>query len=175
LDLDAEFQSRLPNNMVVIEGQNSMEMTFGRREDGPTGGQVIAIPSEAQRSRLVAQLTLQNLLVLGVGNWESEEELQPAPTATPGGRTQGEESGPQRPNVVTLALSAQDALVLKYVQEAGASMTLVLRRSGDEGQVETQAVTLQYLLERFRIEAPPKLPLGVDTGPSPVQAQQAEN
>ncbi len=163
VDLDPDFQSRLPNNMIVTRPDGGTEtMPFGRQENGP-GGQVLAVPSEGQRSRLVTQLTLQNLLVLGVGNWP-DEEAEPVPTPTPGGRPPNEVPAvPGLPNVITLALSQQDALVLKYAQEAGASITLVLRRNGDEGQVTTTSVTLQYLIDRFGIEIPPKLPFGVET------------
>ncbi|MER3514924.1 MAG: hypothetical protein C4310_11530 [Chloroflexota bacterium] len=73
-------------------------------------------------------------------------------------------TAPGLPNVITLALSQQDALVLKYAQEASASITLVLRRNGDEGQVSTTSVTLQYLMDRFGIEVPPKLPFGMESG-----------
>lgn len=162
-DLDPDFQSKLPNKMIVTNPDGSTtEMTLGRAENGPGGGQVVAIPSEGQRSRLVTQLTLQNLLVLGVGNWP-DEETKPVPTPTPGGPQSNQRpTPPGLPNVITLALSQQDALVLKYAQEAGASITLVLRRNGDEGQVSTTSVTLQYLIDRFGIEIPPKLPFGVE-------------
>lgn len=168
VDLDPDFQSKLPNRMIVTKPDGSTEeMPFGRPENGPSG-QVLAVPSEGQRSRLVTQLTLQNLLVLGVGNWP-DEEAQPVPTPTPGGRQPNEvPSTPGLPNVITLALSQQDALVLKYAQEAGASITLVLRRNGDESQVSTTSVTLQYLIDRFGIEIPPKLPFGVDGGAGPM-------
>ncbi len=165
VDLDPDFQSKLPNRMIVTKPDGSSEeMPFGRPENGP-GGQVLAVPSEGQRSRLVTQLTLQNLLVLGVGNWTDEQETEPVPTPTPGGRQPNQvTTAPGLPNVITLALSQQDALVLKYAQEAGASITLVLRRNGDEGQVSTTSVTLQYLMDRFGIEVPPKLPFGVEGG-----------
>lgn len=165
VDLDPDFQSKLPNRMIVTKPDGSSEeMPFGRPENGPSG-QVLAVPSEGQRSRLVTQLTLQNLLVLGVGNWTDERETEPVPTPTPGGRQPNQvTTTPGLPNVITLALSQQDALVLKYAQEAGASITLVLRRNGDEGQVSTTSVTLQYLMDRFGIEVPPKLPFGVEGG-----------
>ncbi|MER3544377.1 MAG: Flp pilus assembly protein CpaB [Chloroflexota bacterium] len=165
-DLDPDFQSKLPNKMIVTNPDGSTaEMILGRAENGPGGGQVVAIPSEGQRSRLVTQLTLQNLLVLGVGNWTDEQETEPVPTPTPGSRQPNQvTTAPGLPNVITLALSQQDALVLKYAQEASASITLVLRRNGDEGQVSTTSVTLQYLMDRFGIEVPPKLPFGMESG-----------
>ena len=44
---------------------------------------------------------------------------------------------------------------------AGVAAFLVLRSAGDANQVPTESVTLQYLLDRFGIELPPKLPYGV--------------
>jgi pilus assembly protein CpaB len=113
VDLDPEFQSILPNRMIVVNPDGtSEELPFGREETGPGGQQVIAIPSEPQHSRLVAQLTLQNLLVLGVGNWGDDQE-QPVATPTPSKPGEAPPE-PKRPTVITLALSQQDALVLKY-------------------------------------------------------------
>jgi hypothetical protein len=63
---------------------------------------------------------------------------------------------------LTLAVSRQDALVLDYAQLMGAHITFVLRRTGDAARVTTESVTLQYLMDRFNVELPPKLPYGTD-------------
>lgn len=168
LDLDPEFQSKLVNDMIFVDPEgNIIRMPYGREErNAPLFEEAMAVPSEQQRSRMVTQLTLQNLPVLNVGNW-TDDTMEPVPTPTPGGRQQNQTpTEPQLPDVITPALSQQDALVLKYAQEAGASITFVLRRNGDEAQIETTSVTLQYLMERFKIDTPPKLPLGVDDGTS---------
>ena len=64
---------------------------------------------------------------------------------------------------MTLIVTPQDALVLKFSEESGASMDMVLRSAKDyyKGLVTTEAVTLQYMFDRFGIEVPPKLPYGV--------------
>jgi hypothetical protein len=62
---------------------------------------------------------------------------------------------------VTLIVTPQDAMVLKYAEEVGASVDLVLRSAEDTGEITTEAVTLQYIFDRFDIELPPKLPYGV--------------
>jgi len=62
------------------------------------------------------------------------------------------------PQVLTLEVDPQDALVLKYARETGAQLDLALRAAGDkETRFTTEAVTLQYLFERFRVSIPPKL------------------
>jgi hypothetical protein len=59
----------------------------------------------------------------------------------------------------------QDALVLKYAREMGAQIDLVLRAAGDkESRFSTEAVTLQYMFERFRIAIPPKLDYTIGGG-----------
>lgn len=50
-----------------------------------------------------------------------------------------------------LALEPQDALVLKYLKDAGAVMDLALRNNTDEIEHEMQPVELQYLIDRFQL------------------------
>lgn len=172
VDLDPDFQARLPNDVIILT-QDGTKLSWTGQE--PVGkmtpqpnGLWNEIPSEAQRARAVAQLTLQNLLVLGVGNWPNPQ-AEPVATPTPTSKGRGAEASPAPgvPNVITLALSQQDALVLQYAQEAQATITLVLRRTGDEAQVTTDSVTLSYLLDRFKITTPPKLPIGIEPAPTP--------
>ena len=69
---------------------------------------------------------------------------------------------PER-EALTLAVTQQDAMVLEYVQEMGARITFLLRSAGDRQATTTESVTLQYLMDRFRIELPAKLPYGAQT------------
>jgi hypothetical protein len=64
-----------------------------------------------------------------------------------------------------LVVSPQDALVLKWGEEAGGAMHIVLRSYEDAGVrlPDTEPVTLQYMAERFNIT----LPLGLDFGVEP--------
>ncbi|MFQ6099719.1 MAG: Flp pilus assembly protein CpaB [Anaerolineae bacterium] len=170
VDLDEEFQSILPSNascMEPPEGEGCQSGVLGRMEVLANGWVVGVGPSEAQRPRMVTQLTVQDAEVLRVGDWpmEGEEAPPPAEVEEP---VEGEAPPPepQRAAIepLTLIVTPQDAMVLKYAEETGASMDLVLRSAGDrdKGLVTTESVTLQYIFDRFSIELPPKLPYGVE-------------
>lgn len=183
VDLDEEYQAIEPNSASCVSpsGEDGCAgvSTMGRLEVLPNAWVVNVTPSEAQRPRLVTQLTVQDAVVLQVGDWpgpgdvyvaeeeeaaeepadEAEEELIPdsgedlvEPTPTPVS---------SRVEPLTLGVTRQDAMVLDYAQVAGARVNLVLRPVGDAETVRTEAVTLEYVLERFSIELPPKLPYGV--------------
>jgi Flp pilus assembly protein CpaB len=114
--------------------------------------------STDQRSRLVAQLTVQDARVLGVGRW-SFAAPAPEATSTP---PQGETPQAEPPEYITLMLSPQDALVLKLAREYGASIDLAVRAQDDHQVFTTQQVTLDYVLARFGISLPAKQPYGIE-------------
>ena len=74
---------------------------------------------------------------------------------------------PLPPDIITLVVSPQDALVLNYINRLtekyprSVEMTLALRSAGDTTVTETESVTLQYMFERFNITLPTKLNYGV--------------
>ncbi len=167
VELDEEFQTILPNHSSCVqppEGEECQSMVMGRLEVLPNGWVVNLTPGEPQRPRLVTQLTVQNAVVLRVGEWPvEEEEAPPVVEEEPPTEVAVEPASPARAAVepVTLVVTPQDAMVLKYAEEAGASIDLVLRSAGDEALATTDPVTLKYLFERFDIELPTKLPYGV--------------
>jgi pilus assembly protein CpaB len=63
---------------------------------------------------------------------------------------------------VTLIVSPQDAISLNYLIYSGAQLTLALRSAGDASRIETEAVTLQFLLDQYNIPVPVKLPYGLE-------------
>jgi len=168
VDIDEEFQTILPNQGACMstgeeEGGGCQSGVLGRIESLATGDLVNVVPSEGQqRPRMVAQLTVQDAIVLGVGDWREE----PPPPQPEGEEAEVEgETTPTPPlpklDSLTLAVTPQDALVLKYAEEVGASMDLVLRSVDDAGDtIVTEQVTLDYLLERFNMAVPTKLPYG---------------
>ncbi len=103
---------------------------------------------------LLAQLLLQDVEVYRVGPW-----LMPTPTPVPEGEEEVEaapaEGQPVRSRTLTLLLTQQDALVVKFARESGASIDLVLRGREDHEQVRTETVSLQYVMTRFEITMPP--------------------
>jgi pilus assembly protein CpaB len=54
-----------------------------------------------------------------------------------------------KPKALLLALSPQDALVLKYMKDTGANLDLVLRAPGDEGRFSTEPVDLDYVINGY--------------------------
>ncbi len=107
----------------------------------------------ARTEVLVAQLLLQDVEVYRVGAW-----LLATPTPEPEGELPEGEPQPQpvRSPTLTLLLTQQDALVLKFARESGATIDLVLRGIDDHQAVRTETVSLPYVMARFEITMPPE-------------------
>lgn len=147
----------------------------GRTEVDPLLDQTFyMVPSEPQRPRLVSQMLLQDAVVLGVGNFPTDEaqpaaEQAPVETPPPGqGDTGAQQTDlqqavkPSLPDTITLIVTPQDAVTLNYLIYGGAKLTLALRAAGDDSVVETQSATLDFLLNQYKIAVPAKLPYGTE-------------
>jgi len=126
---------------------------------GPEGQ--VAVEGTEQRPRLAAQLTVQNVKVLGVGRWA----YQPQPTTEEQQQqaARGEPIQVEPPQYVTLMVTPQDALVLKLAREYGASIDLAVRAQDDMQQFTTQQVTLDYILARFGVSLPSRQPYSIES------------
>lgn len=183
VDLDSDFQTILPNKFSFLlpdvqnAGEENETATFSLSPAIDKGRLSIEnetfpgfeFPRENQRPRRVAQLTVQRGKVIKVGTWiEPEETTAEAVPAEEGVPT----PTPALPDVISLAVTPQDALVLLWARQSQAYMELALRGAGDEeSDHTTEAVTLQYMLTRFNIAVPPKLEFGIDKSadPEPVE------
>jgi len=181
VDLDADYQTILPNTTGVIllpgtplgEGITGTATIQSGDGTGVAGRTIIDMtlnqalyvtPSEAQRSRLISQTLIQDVTVLWVGNFpEGELVAGSAPTPTPSaeGEEQTTTTGTGNPDIITLIVTPQDAVTLNYLMLSGAQLNLALRGAGDDQQVATEAVTLQFLMEQYGIPYPVKLPYGM--------------
>ncbi|MBN1642889.1 MAG: Flp pilus assembly protein CpaB [Anaerolineae bacterium] len=162
VEVDQDVQIKLP--VTLLGGEDCLAGCQ------PTGQQ---IPG------LVTQYTVQNALVLGVGLYGEEmpgvSVTRPGgapvvpPTPTPVPAAEGEaappvETGPVGPPlsqiiVITVAVDPQSAVVLKWALESDSSMDLVLRSALDEEEfAQPEAVTLEYMVNRYQISLPPRLP-----------------
>jgi Flp pilus assembly protein CpaB len=164
VEVDQDLQIRLP--VALIGG-----------EDCLSGCQ----PTGEQHPGLVSQYTVQNALVLGVGLFgedstgvevtvagqPEEEPIVPLTDEGAEGEVAPEEAPPPAANipplsqitVVTLAVDPQYALVLKWAVESSSSLDLVLRSAADiEEFSQPEAVTLEYMINRYQISLPPRLP-----------------
>lgn len=77
-----------------------------------------------------------------VGEQEVEVQLQPTPTPQPPDRA---------PQALLLALDPQDALVLKYLKDAGGVIDIVLRAPTATVRFEVSPVMADYLRDRFEL------------------------
>ncbi|MBZ0302809.1 MAG: hypothetical protein K8J31_23900, partial [Anaerolineae bacterium] len=127
----------------------------------------IISPSERQRPRLVTQRTVQDALILHVGEFPLNGKfigIPPTPTPVPeegddANRNEGTplpSPTPALPTVVTLGVTPQDAVVLVWAIEAKLPITLALRSASDTSRTTTQAVTLDYIMANFDINPPGK-------------------
>ncbi|MCA9915047.1 MAG: hypothetical protein KC496_16950, partial [Anaerolineae bacterium] len=140
---------------------------------------VLIVPSEEQRPRLSTQRTVTDAVVLYLGEFPRDGVIFRAepvetemPTETPtldpalaGVTPSGPPTStplPPRPQLVTLAVTPQDAVVLTYMAEAGLPITFALRSARVQALPPTEPVTLRYLLERFNIEVPDKFGFAVE-------------
>lgn len=169
VDVDEVFQSITPNKVTLfqitdqgIETQAGIE---GRPEQS-TIGPVIIGPSERQRPRLVTQRTIQDALVVHIGEFPLDGKFigeLPTPTPVPataeaGGGTAGTPppapTAIPKPDIVTLGVTPQNAVVIVWAIESRLPVTMALRSAGDTSRTPTQQVTMDYVMSEFRIDLP---------------------
>jgi hypothetical protein len=107
-----------------------------------------------------------------VGNFPPDGRfigVPPTPTPVP---VEGEETGqgtpppptptPPRPDIITLGVTPQEAVVLTWFVEAKVPVTLALRSASDTARVATSNVTLDYLMANYGIDLPGKRPFTIE-------------
>ncbi len=173
VDVNEDLQSATPDQFLVLlkttdptTGQVSFStLDLGSAnqflDDNPLApdAQILVRPSEAQRPRLVVQQIIQDAVVLKVGTFSDKDVNIALPTATPlpEGTPPPPPTAVPPPDIITLMVAPQDSLVLNYFMFADAKFTLALRSAGDTTLVETESVTLPYVIETFRISVPTRL------------------
>lgn len=177
VDVDEVFQSIIPNKLTLfstVEGTLTLLETIEGRPDQSSLGPVIVGPSERQRPRLVTQRTIQDAIVMHVGEFPENGRyigVLPTPTvvATAEAAAEAGSGTPApaptavpRPNIVTLAVSPQYSVVLAWAIEARLPMTLVVRSATDTSRVPTQAVTMDYVMSEFRIDLPARRDFSIE-------------
>ncbi len=181
VDVDEEFQSRIPSEITLFtinpEDQTItlLEPVEGRPDSSAafSPARVIVGPSEQQRPRLVTQMTIQDALIVHVGTFPLDGRfigVPPTPTPPPveaetaaeGDATPIPTPTPARPDIVTLAVTPQEAVVITYLVEARVPITLALRSATDTARVPTDDVTLEYIMGTYGIALPPRLPYSIE-------------
>ena len=175
VDVDEAFQSIVPNTLTLFKITDSgIELQTGivGRVDSTSLGPVIVGPSERQRPRLVSQMTIQDALVVHMGNFPTDGRfigVPPTPTPVPVEGEQGQGGTPPpptpttpRPDIVTLGVTPQEAVVLTWLIEAKVPVTLALRSASDTARASTSEVTLDYMMGQYGISLPGKRPFSIE-------------
>jgi Flp pilus assembly protein CpaB len=192
VDVDPTFQTRLPNNISLITRITNPEggdqgLTIGAPRQGriepstltPDG--MLLGPSEpSQRPRLVTQRTVTDAFVVHVGYFPpggqfigatpTPEQIATAEAPPPGTETQQQQQAPTplptatayTPLIITLAVTPQDALVLTWAVDAQIPITLALRQAGDDRVVQTEPVTLDYMIRNYNAAPPNALEFSLE-------------
>ncbi len=186
VDIDPASQSALPNYTagVTTVGANQEVLLTAQISSGGEASKVgraeqdatlnlplYLVPSEAQRPRLVTQMIMQNIQVLHVGTFPLPEEsaFNQAAAPTPGAATPTPQPANQqqivpvvRPDIITVMVTPQDAVMLTYLVYSGAEINFALRNPEDKTVgSQPDAATLEYLLTQYNIPVPAKLPYAV--------------
>ena len=172
VDVDPSFQTVLPNYTSVLTGTGFVEGALpvlsvgaltgeqpsrqGRIELDPTLQQPFyAVPSEAQRPRLVCQMILQDVVVMKLGNFALQQVVSTDPNATPSPAQAQQQASP---DIVTLMVNPQDSISLNYFVYSGAMLSMTLRNPNDTSRFAAESATLTSLLTQYNISLPSKLP-----------------
>jgi Flp pilus assembly protein CpaB len=187
IDVDEDFQTELPNDAIIITddpelaalGLQELRYPYGREERGLLGATTLIVPGENQPQGIqqTTQLVIDNAIVMRVGTWPISDLNQPivvtaAPTATPVPEETADNQGVPAtpvpavppPDIITLAMPRQDALVLKYASELNVAIDLALRSALDDDveDIQTDPVTLSYIINARNVAPPDKLPVALD-------------
>ena len=120
-----------------------------------------------QIPRMVTQLTLQDVEILKIGRWgQKAPDPEAAADEEAAQQQAADEETPllEGPTIMTVLVDQQDALVLKFARESGASIDFALRGKLDHELVTTEPVTLDYMIRRFNITPPERLPYALEMG-----------
>jgi len=178
IDVDEVFQSITPNLVTLFTKTDAgieLKQGIGGRIDQSSIGTVIIAPAERQRPRLVTQRTIQDALVVHVGEFPlNGRYLGELPTPTPVVATAAPDSGSGNatapppptpippPNIVTLGVSPQYAVVLVWAIDAKLPVTLALRSVNDRSTQQTTPVTLDYMMQEFHIDVPARRDFSIE-------------
>lgn len=186
VNTDPEFQSRMPNYFQTIpeptgEGETTMSLSgvYGRFEKLPNGTPAMILPNGDPIAQIVVQMTVQDAIVWRIGAQYTDLTVAAAATvAAPASTSEAgvlvpSESAPAAVSsvpvsrgdieLVTLLVTPQDALILKYLYEIGADLDLVLRAPNDTDYWITGAVWSRYILDRYQL---PQIPSDLPVAPT---------
>jgi pilus assembly protein CpaB len=123
----------------VVQPGDKVDVLFTANVVGKT------YQEDVPRGGLVALMAVQNLEVLHIV------------TETPPAQEGEEAQAKPVPQLVVLIATPQDAVILKYLKDSGSVIDFALRSPTSEQLFQTEAVTINYLAEKYGIVPPEPL------------------
>ena len=120
-------------------------------------------------SGLSTQTTLQNIEIYRIG---TDELNNPQPQTTAKSDNTSSSAAPTARTStgrksIGLLINHQDAVVMKFVKDAGGTIDLVTRSNDDQQNVRTDSVTLDSLFNRFQFRVPQAVQPSTAQAPRP--------
>jgi Flp pilus assembly protein CpaB len=172
INLDANFQTDIPNHMLLagIDADGKItfvEVTGGRIfKESPLSDVLLAtyyVPIESQRPRLTSAILVQDARVLSVGNAnKSTTPISPvAATPAAGGATANTPTETLTPpDILVVEVSPEEALAINFLIRLRADLSYALRSAGDTTVFTIPSMDLKRLMDDFKIDLPPSLAYG---------------
>jgi pilus assembly protein CpaB len=129
----------LLSSLSLVQVGDRVDILYSLRLSGEGG------PDNATNTGQYSFGSLQNVTVVSVARTSAKESAD----ASTGSGSKLVPTGAAKAYI--LGLSPQDALVLKYLKDAGAVMDLALRNVADESEHTAQPINEQYLIDRFQL------------------------
>jgi len=128
----------LMSRFGILQAGDKVDLLFSINVVGKT------YQEEVPRGGLVALNALQNLEILQIVTTKTQEEGAE------------EEAAPEERFIVLIA-DPQQAVILKYLKDSGGVIDFALRSPASEQLFDVEAVTINYLAERYTIVPPEPL------------------
>jgi len=111
-------------------------------------GKVILQALPQQQSKQATSIALENVTIAAIVGPNA-----PASEKDSGQLLGGEKSGSssKKPGAVLISIMPQDALMIKYLRDAGAIFDFVLRSPSSERPSDTKPVDMTYIINRYQI------------------------
>ncbi len=165
INLDAGFQTDLPNNMLLVgidaEGKVTFLQVQGGRvfKESPLSDVLLAsyfTPIEAQRPRLASAILVSDARVLNVGTINAP--VVAVTTPNPAESQVPVSAGV--PDILVIEVTPQEALAISFIIRLHADLTYALRSAGDTSVFSVPSMDLKRLMDDFKIDLPPSLSYG---------------
>jgi Flp pilus assembly protein CpaB len=131
---------------IVREGPDGVVVAQGSQEETETVDLTFDAMQRVEITALVADIVY-------------EEQAQQAPSVPLGGEEEPQPQPTPKPSEITvkaylLAMSPQDALVLKHLKDIGAEFDFVLRSPTSTEIFDLTPINSDYLMDRYELEIP---------------------